>query len=738
MSEGLRRHDCDSERIVSTFCASHCGGACLLKVHVKDGAITRIEADDGEETQLRACLRGRAYRQRIYAPDRLLYPLKRAGERGEGKFQRISWDEALHTVAGELRRVRDTYGPASIILAQMTGDVCVLNNFGCMDRLLSMFGGYTSPWGVTSFQAGVYSSLVTYGSYFASNTRDDLLNSKLIIMWGWDPANSITGTNTSWYLSRARENGISIISVDPRYTDSAAVLADVWVPIRPGTDTAVLIAMAHVMVKEGLHNEDFLAKYTTGFELFRDYVMGVEDGLPKTPSWAEGISGVPAATIEWLARQYSTTSPAALMAGIAPGRTAYGEQYHRAASTLAAMTGNVGIHGGDAGARAWESVMGGFPYPVNSMVSAIERVPNPVEKAFTTRKKGPVFYREPRIHYSKLADAILKGKAGGYYTDYKALVVAQCNYLVQFPNANKIADALRALEFMVVEEQFMTPTAKFADIILPVATFLERNDITPGVGMPFIGKVNRVVEPLGETRPPYRIAADLADKMGIEGYLNKTEEEILKERAHQSGIYDYNRFKKRAIYRLNMLAPQVAFKKEIEDPAKNPFRTASGKIEILSQQWAHLGISGLPSLPTYLQGDESAGDLLARRYPLQLITTHMKRRALSQFENIPWLREVQQHSLLINSADARARRISDGDMVRVFNDRGEIAVPAKVTERIMPGVVDLPHGAWYSPDANGLDRGGCANVLTSDEYTPGGAFTYNTVLVEVTRMAGQL
>jgi anaerobic dimethyl sulfoxide reductase subunit A len=729
-----RRKGRDTGQIVPTFCASHCGGACLLKVHVRDGVITRIEADDGEEPQLRACLRGRAYRQRIYAPDRLLYPLKRVGARGEGNFQRISWDEALDTVAAELKRVRDDYGAASIILAQMTGDVCVLNNFGCMDRLLSMFGGYSSPWGVTSFQAGVYSSLVTYGSYFASNTRDDLLNSRLIIMWGWDPANTVTGTNTCWFLARAKENGTSIISVDPRYTDSAATLADVWVPIRPGTDTAVLIAMAYVMIKEHLHREDFLAKYTHGFELFRNHVMGEEDAMPKTPAWAEAISGVPSATIEWLARQYAHIKPAALMAGIAPGRTAYGEQYHRAASTLAAMSGNVGIHGGDAAARAWESVMGGFPYPVDSMVSAIDRAPNPVEKAFTTRKKGPLFYREPRIHYSKLADAILTGKAGGYHTDYKALVVTQCNYLVQFPNTNKISKALKALEFVVVEEQFMTPTAKYADIILPVATFLERNDMTPGVGMPFLGKVNKVVEPLGETRPPYRIAADLAERLGIEGYLSKTEEEILEDRAHQSGIYDYARFKKRAIYRLNMLAPHVAFKRQIEDPANNPFRTPSGKIEIFSQQWAELGIAGLPPLPTYLESDESAGDGQKKKYPLQLVTTHMKRRALSQFDNIPWLREVQEHSILINSEDAKVRRISDGDMVRVFNDRGEIAVPARVTERIMPGVVDLPHGAWYSPDANGLDRGGCANVLTNDEYTPGGSFTYNTVLVEVTRL----
>jgi len=418
------------DRVIATMCASHCGGACLLKVHVRDGVITRIETDDGEEPQLRGCLRGRAYRQRVYSPDRLLHPLKRVGPRGKGRFQRISWDEALDTVAAELKRIRDTYGPAAIILAQMTGDVCSLNNFGALDRLLSMAGGYTSPWGVTSFQAGVYASLVTYGTWFASNTRDDLLNSKLIIMWGWDPASTITGPNTCWYLARAREAGVRIVSLDPRHTDSAAAFADRWIPIRPGTDTAMLIAMAHVMIGEKLHDQSFIAAHTVGFDRFKDYVLGTEDGLAKTPAWAEAITGVSAGTIAELAREYATIRPAALMAGIAPGRTAYGEQFHRAATTLAAMTGNVGVHGGDAGARAWESVMGGFPYPVNSMTSAIDRAPNPVEKAFPSGRKGPLFYRRPRVHFTRLADAILRGRAGGYFADYKALVVAQCNYLV--------------------------------------------------------------------------------------------------------------------------------------------------------------------------------------------------------------------------------------------------------------------------------------------------------------------
>ena len=721
------------ETIVPTMCASHCGGACLLKVHVKDGVITRIETDDGEEPQLRACLRGRAYRQRVHSPDRLRYPMKRVGARGEGKFERISWDEALDKVAVELKRVRDTYGSGSIALARMVGDAHSLHTMGPISRLLGLAGGHVVMWGITSFHAGVYASLVSYGTFFASNTRDDLVNSKLIIMWGWDPATVINGTNTCWFLAQAKESGTRIVSVDPRYTDTAATFADLWIPIRPGTDTAMLIAMAYVMIKENLQDQRFLDTYTIGFNQFRDYVLGAEDGIPKTPAWAEAITGVPAATIEKLAWEYATIDPAALMAGIAAGRSAGGEQYHRAAIALAAMTGNVGIHGGDAAARAWESIMGGYPYRVRPMLAGVDENVNPLAQGIPSKKKVPLGYRENSIHYTKLADAILKGKAGGYPSDIKLLYVGGCNYLTQFPNINKIVRALQSLEFIAVQEQFMTPTTKYADILLPVCTYMERNDIAFGVGTAFIGTVNKVIDPLGESKSPLQVAVELAKRMGIENFMDKTEEEFLEDLAKRSGVPNYAEFKKEGVYKFKLPEPHVAFKEQIKDPANIPFRTPSGKIELYSQAWAEMNTPGLAPIPKYVEHWEGRSDPLARKYPLQLINTHFKRRALSQFDNIPWLRELMPQAIWINSKDALARGIRDGEMVRVFNDRGEMIIQAKVTERIMPGVVDVPHGAWYDPDEKGVDRGGCVNVLTSDTYSPGGSFTYNTGLVEVAR-----
>ncbi len=235
----------------------------------------------------------------------------------------------------------------------------------------------------------------------------------------------------------------------------------------------------------------------------------------------------------------------------------------------------------------------------------------------------------------------------------------------------------------------------------------------------------------GESKSHFEIAALLASHLGISGFSDKTEEDWLREMVEESEIPDYDEFKQKGIYRLKLLEPYVAFKKQIEDPANNPFPTPSGKIEIYSQKWAELNHPEIPPIPKYIETWESKNDPLAAKYPLLLITTHFKRRANNQFDNIPWLRELEPQAVLINSTDAQARGISDGDMVWVFNDRGKMVIPAKVTERIMPGVVDVPHGAWYDPDENGVDRGGCANILTKDTYSPGGSFPYNTGLVQV-------
>jgi anaerobic dimethyl sulfoxide reductase subunit A len=603
-------------------------------------------------------------------------------------------------------------------------------------ELLNMTGGHTMRWGVPSFEGGLFASLATYGSVSSVNDSNDLLNSRLIIMWGWNPTNTINECNTSWYLLQAKESGTKIISIDPRYTNSTATLASQWIPIIPGTDTAMLIAMAYVMIRQNLHDQAFLNTHTIGFDQFKDYVLGVEDGIPKTPSWAEGITGVPADVIENLTREYATTKPAALIGGIGPGRTAYGEQYHRTTKTLAAMTGNIGVHGGWAGRSFKDVGFGGYDFKLGRLPQSEG---NPVEFGVPTRKDSLPTWRKgsdsaARIYLGEMADAILKGRAGDYPADLKMLLVMHTNPVNQYPNTNKMVRALRKLEFTAVAEQVMTATAKFADILLPVSTYMERNDIQAGGVTPFYGYVNKAIEPLYESKSPLEICCGLATRLGVSVYSDKTEDEWLREFVKGSYIPDYDTFKKNGIYRIKFPEPQVAFKKQIEDPRNNPFPTPSGKIEVYSQRLADMNNPEIPPIPKYIETWESRNDPLTAKYPLQLITPHFRRRANPQFERVPWLRELMPQAMSINPIDAKARGISDGDEVRVSNDRGEVIVPAIVTERIIPGVVELPQGAWYSPDDSRVDRGGCANVLTKDARSPGGAACYNTSLVQVQKI----
>jgi anaerobic dimethyl sulfoxide reductase subunit A len=727
------RQPAKTEEVIYAIHSSHCGGACLLKVHVKDGRVARIETDDREEPQCRACAKGRASRQRLYAPDRLLHPMKRVAQRGEGRFEPISWDDALDILTRELNRVRSTYGPQAILFKWSGGDTARLHSATCHYRLLNMMGGCSEIWGTFSFEGGLFAELATYGTVDTGNTRDDFLNSRLIIMWGWNPSSTIQNTNTTWYLAQAREAGIRVVSIDPRYTDSNATFSEQWIPIIPGTDAALAIAMAYVIIKENLQDQKFLDSYTIGFDQFRHYVLGLEDGIPKSPAWAEPITGVPAATIESLAREYATTKPAALIAGIGPGRTAYGEQYHRAAMTLAAMTGNVGIPGGSSGGRSWPTA---GPTAYFSLGRGMRTSGNPVELNATPRQNSLASFgiamRRGQVNVAKMSDAILKGKAGGYPADYKLLYLVDTDYPNQYLNVNKAVQALKKLEFVVAFEQFMTPGAKFADLLLPTCTTLEKNDIALDGATGFYGYMNRVVDPIGESKSHLQICIKLAARLGIPDYNDKTEDEWLREMVKGSNdIADYDTFKRNGIHKLRLPEPYVAFKQQIEDQANNPFPTPSGKIEIYSQRLANVNDPHIPPIPKYIPTWESRRDPLAQKYPLQLITTHIIRRAHSQYDNIPWLRELQTQAVSINLADAQARGIKDGDRVRVFNDRGEMIISARLTERIMPGVVDIPQGAWYKPDEKGVDRGGCCNVLTKDEHSPGGAYCSNTTLVQV-------
>ncbi|MHC4852409.1 MAG: DMSO/selenate family reductase complex A subunit [Planctomycetota bacterium] len=742
------------ERVIRTGCPAHnCGGRCLLKAYVRDGVITRLDTDDRpvdsvSQPQLRACARGRAYLRRQYHPDRLRHPLKRVGQRGEGQFEPISWDEALDTVARELIRVKDTYGNGALFVPYGTGGYSQLTGSQTARRLLNLFGGCLGIYNSYSWGATNIATPYVYGTLRTGNQRQDWLNSQYILMWSWNPAEARDGTNSDFMIKKARENGARVVCIDPRMTMSSVSLADEWIPIRPGTDVAMMSAMAYVIITEELYDEDFVRRCCVGFdsstmpagaddaESYADYILGVRDGIPKTPAWAEAITAVPAATIARIAREYATTRPGVLYQGYGMQRRAYGEQVVRAGAVLAAITGNVGIPGG------WASALASPPGP------------------------GPFWFLFPmgenpygrEIPCFLWSEAVLRGKGMGpelgvlghdrLDSDIKLIYAVASNALInQHANINRSAAILRdesKVEFLVVQDNFLTSTARFADIVLPACTQFETWGLADGwkFGEELL-LMPQVVEPLAETRSDYRICADLAERLGIgAAYTEGRDERGWVEWL----IHEYRRrwlpdlpsldelvASNQGVHSVPVTEPKIAFADFRTNPEAFPLDTPSGKVEIFSQRLHEMGRpDDIPAVPKYIEEWESPFGLDAARYPLQALGSKTLHRVHSTHDNVDWLEEAFPQVVLINPVDAGERDIADGDQVRVCNDRGEMVIPCRVTARIMPGVVDVPSGGWWTPDENGVDRRGSVNVLTSERWTPlvfGSA--QHTIMVQV-------
>ena len=718
-------------------CPAHnCGGRCLLIAHVQDGRIIRLDSDDRPDSlaapQLRACVRGRAYLRRQYHPDRLLTPLKRTGSRGSGQFQPISWEQALDILAGQILRVRERYGSAALFVPYGTGSYNQVNGSHVARRLMNLAGGCLDIYNSYSWAATNLATPTVYGTLVTGNQRQDWLNARYILMWGWNPAEMRDGTNSDYFIRLARQAGARVVCIDPRHSLSAASLADEWIAIRPGTDAAMMSAMAYVLLTEDLYDHEFVRTHCQGFdanqmptpgeESYSDYLLGVRDGQPKTPDWAAEITGVPASTIARIAREYATIKPGVLYQGYGMQRRAYGEQVVRAGCVLAAMTANLGVPGG------WASGLGLQAPDGGTLWTVFPTEENPV------RASIPVFL---------WTEACLRGKsmtaADGVLgverldANIKLIYAVASNCLVnQHADINRTIPILQdesKVEFIAVQDQFMTSSARFADLVLPACTQFETWGVEDGwkYGDEVILQP-KLVEPPGECRSDYQICAELADRLGVgpafrEGrderaWVEFCLDEFRRLRFPELPTLDEFLDQNLGAWTRPADKPAIAFEDFRRDPDAYPLNTPSGKIEIFSQQLQDRGNpTEIPPIPKYIP--EWEGPMVTpKAYPLQALGHHSLHRVHSTHDNNDWLEEAFPQRVFINPLDAAVRGIHDGELVRVFNARGEMALPCRLSVRIMPGVVDIPQGAWYEPDENGCDQGGCVNVLTSARWTP--------------------
>lgn len=742
----------EADRVVWQSCMVNCGSRCPLRLHVKDGTIVRVETDNtGDDTfgnhQVRSCVRGRTIRQRVYDPDRLKYPMKRVGKRGSGEFERITWEEALDTIADKLKQVIDEYGNEAVYINYATGTLGAVvakswpPGSTPIARLMNTVGGYLNHYGTYSTAQISAAMPYTYGSG-ANNSIEDIANTKLVVFFGNNPGETRMSGGGIIYSTQqfAQQSGARFIIIDPRYTDTAVSVADEWIPIRPGTDAALVSAMAYVMITENLHDKEFLDTYTVGFDKdhmpegyedqdsYEDYILGTgADGIAKTPEWAASITGIPAVRIIQLAREIALAKPAYIAQGWGPQRQANGEETCRAIAMLSILTGNVGLQGGSTGAREGSYGVGfsGFPTLENPVTTSIS-----------------VFMWPDAILHGPEMTAKRDGVRGKDKLDVP--IKFMWNYagnciINQHSDTNLTAKILEddtLCEMIVVIENHMTSSAKFADILLPDITNYEQTDIATNGSTGNMGYAifcEQAIEPMFECRSVYDICTEIAARLGVEEAFTegRTQEDWLKfcvdaTRENNENFPEYETFRGMGIYKqTNPGKPSVAHAAFREDPEANPLRTPSGKIEIfsaqlhdISQEWELPEGDVITGLPIYASTWEGPDDPLRERYPLQMIGHHYKQRTHSTYGNVPWMQEAAPQEVWINPIDAEARDIQLGDMVDVFNDRGRIRLPAKVTTRIVPGVVSVPQGAWYLPNADGVDEGGCVNTLTAYRPSP--------------------
>jgi anaerobic dimethyl sulfoxide reductase subunit A len=667
---------------INVSCNKDCGAGCPLTAHVENNKIIKITNNELAPKYFIGCPKGFLFQKVLYSKDRLLSPLLRTGKRGDGKFKPISWDKAYQIISDKIKDTIVNYGTDSILPFPASGSCrgTVHNTSLLSKRFFSQLGECTWPVGSYSSHAVSYAVPFVLGTMKCGVDPLTLLDSKMIVLWGANILDTRFGGRSEKILKEAKEKEIPIIVIDPRKTNTVQKLATEWIKINPATDTAFMSAVAYVLIKNNYIDQKYISKYTKGFEEYKQYILGNNDNTPKTPEWAAEVCGTTSVIIERFAKKYAETKPVALIPGLSIQRTIGGEEATRAAIILQTLTQNIGLRGGTSGGLGWC----GLPQP---------NIPSIFKGNLRPRNTFPVY---------EWADTILSKELA----DIKLIYNTGSNLLNQGSDINKNIRAFNEVDFVVTHDSFLTPTALFSDIVLPVTMWPERNDIV-NCSDNYLFYSNKAVEPPKSVKDDYSIFSELSERLDFQTEFteNRTSDNWLDYILKKSKIEDVEKFKETGIYD-DGEHERVAFDTFIKNPDKYPLNTPSGLIEISSSKYAE---TGYPSIPICREITKK------EKFPLTLITPHAKFRINSSNGNIDYFNKQEDDSLWINIEDAEERSIEDNSLVEVFNQRGRITVKAKVTDKIIKGTISLNQGIWVKITA--LDIDSAPNILTSTSPT---------------------
>jgi anaerobic selenocysteine-containing dehydrogenase len=682
--------------LIRAVCPHDCPDTCSMLVTVDNGRAIRMDGDKEHPfTQGFLCTKVSKYLERTYHADRLLYPQIRVGAKGQGKFRRATWDEALSTIASRLKAIIDSPdGPEAILPFSYGGTLGLIQSEGMASRFFRRMGASFLDRTICA-SAGTEALMLTYGTRMGTDP-ETVDQAKLIILWG---TNTLTSNPHLWpFIRKAKDNGATTICIDPLRTRTAEA-CDEHVAIRPGTDAALALGMMHVVFRDGREDRQYLDEMTFGWEKLRDRVM-----RDYAPERVAEICRLPVETVKRLGTLYGTTRPSFIRLNYGLQRHAGGGSAVRAISILPAVTG------------AWNDVGGGCQLSTSGTFeynkAALER---------TDIGNGA-----RTINMTRLGEALTE-------TDdppVRAMIIYDTNPAAIAPDRERVLRGFRREDlFTVVLEHFQTDTADYADVLLPATTQLEHEDLHKAYGHLYMMFNPRAIEPLGESLPNAEIFRRLAAAMGYDDpYLRESDDEMM--RATLTGGGETMRgitleaLRERSWMRLNLPTPHLPFPRGVRLP------TPSGKIEIESAAVAALGIDPLPLYIPPHESEERAPEL-ARRFPLALLSSPAHAFLNSTFVNVASLRRsAGKPTLEIHAADAASRGIAEGERVTIFNDRGSFSAEAVVTDRVRPGVVFAPSIWWGKLTADGRN----ANHTTSQALTDlGGGATFFDNLVEVAR-----